>query len=141
MVDMKLYDEEILTFINTSIEKFSGDHGQAKSIGIYVCPWAGWLTTNFNLIKTIEDTKSNCPDFEFVEFDLLELPEFQREYESHAPCFLIGDKIMEMDTDLGNEGVNVIVFNVLLPLIRQMKKNMTQEILVQMLDSNYYQVL
>jgi hypothetical protein len=57
--DIKIIED----FIQNSIEKFKIENGNPNSIGIYCCPWAGWLTTNFNLDKTLKETENNCPDF------------------------------------------------------------------------------
>ena len=79
MVILDNYLSEIESFVLNSIQKFTSENQQPSSIGIYCCPWAGWLTTNFNISTTLEETENNCPDFEFVEFGLLELDKWQEE--------------------------------------------------------------
>ncbi len=90
MIELDKYSNFIENFIQDSIGRFKSDNkGEPKSIGIYCCPWAGWLTTNFNIHKTLNETNNNCPDFEFVEFDFLELDGWQEEYESENPTYRI----------------------------------------------------
>lgn len=48
---------EIEKFIQNSIEKFQMEKGNPNSIGIYCCPWAGWLITNFNIDNTQRNRK------------------------------------------------------------------------------------
>jgi len=135
--DIKLIEE----FIQSSIEKFKMENGNPNSIGIYCCPWAGWLTTNFNLDRTLQETQNNCPDFQFVEFDYLELPEWQEEYESQNPEFEINGRKIKYSHDFGDEKLNEIIFNYLNPIIKGLKDKNNSIFLLQMLDSSFVQVL
>ena len=91
MVILDQYESQIERFIQSSVERFKMEIGSPSSVGIYCCPWAGWLTSNFNLSKTLQEAYSNCPDFEFVEFDCLDLAEWQKEYETDTYVFKISD--------------------------------------------------
>src|ERR1700741_1136861 len=115
---IKLIEE----FIQNSIDKFIIAHGKPNSIGIYCCPWAGWLTTNFNLDKTLNETKNNCPNFQFVEFDLFELPEWEQEYENEIWKFETSGQTIEHNHDFGNEKLNEVIFNYLKPIITPLKE-------------------
>ena len=141
MLILDNYKDKIEDFISMSIEKFKVENGEPSSVGIYCCPWAGWLTTNFNSSKTIEETHSNCPDFEFVAFDSLDLGEWQAEYENDLPMFEISGKIANYGHDLGDEKLNEIIFTFLEPIAMKIKKVNHQELLLQMLDSNCYKVI
>jgi len=76
-----LEDEQglITNFITDSIEDFRTQKGKFNSVGIYCCPWAGWISTSFNIVKSISDTSYNCPDFEIVGFKFLELDRWSEE--------------------------------------------------------------
>lgn len=141
MVILNNYLTQIENFILNSIEKFTSENKQPTSIGIYCCPWAGWLTTNFNISTTIEETENNCPDFEFVEFDILALDKWQEEYENDLPTFKISETTLTHNHDLGDEKLNELVFRFLEPIAIKIKLKFQKEILLQMLDSNCIKVL
>jgi len=129
MVILDNYLSQIENFILTSTEKFKSENKQPTSIGIYCCPWAGWLTTNFNISTTLEETENNCPDFEFVEFGLLELDKWQEEYEKDVPTFKISETVINHNHDLGDENINEIVFKFLEPIAITIKIKFQTEIL------------
>ena len=139
MVFLDKYKDKIEGFILEAIQKFTTQHGNPNSIGIYCCPWSGWVTMNFNVIKSLEETKNNCPDFEFVEFDVLDFQEWQDEYESDSPEYQTGNKVLHPDPDEGDEGVNKIFFSYLLSIVTNTK--LKSKILLQFLDSSYLKVL
>lgn len=141
MINIYKNIKQIEKFIQNSIEKFKMENGNPNSIGIYCCPWAGWLTTNFNLEKTLDETQNNCPDFQFVEFDFLELPEWQEEYENTNPQFEINGQKIEHDHDFGDEKLNEIIFSYLKPIVRDLKNQNNSIFLLQMLDSSFVQVV
>lgn len=141
MVNLDENITEIKEFIQNSIEKFQIEKGNPNSIGIYCCPWAGWLTTNFNIDKTLKETENNCPDFQFVEFDLLELETWQEEYENDTPEFSINGRIIEYNHYLGDEKLNEIIFGYLKPIVRRIKEKNNSDFLLQMLDSNLAEVV
>lgn len=141
MINIDKNIKQIEKFIQNSIEKFKMENGNPNSIGIYCCPWAGWLTTNFNLEKTLDETQNNCPDFQFVEFDFLELPEWQEEYENTNPQFEINGQKIEHDHDFGDEKLNEIIFSYLKPIVRDLKNQNNSIFLLQMLDSSFVQVV
>ena len=120
--------------IENSILKFIEQNGKPKTLGVYCCPWAGWLTTNFNLSKD----EQNCPDFEFVEFDFIELPELEEEYQNDKTEFKIGDDLINLDIEeLGDEAINEFMFNSLKSIATKIKENKRMEVVLQMLDSQY----
>lgn len=141
MVNLDRSIRQIEEFIQNSVEKFQIENGSPNSIGVYCCPRAGWLTTNFNLAKTLKDTENNCPDFQFVEFDFLELPEWQEEFENDSPEFEINGQAIEHNHDLGDEKLNEMVFSYLKPIISKLKNKNNSTFLIQMLDSNFVEVV
>lgn len=140
---MIILEDEKLTLINfivDSIEAFKTQKGNFNSIGIYCCPWSGWISISFNVDKSIEDASYNCPDFDFVEFDLLEPNKWRQEYESEAPTYKFGTKTVVFNWDLGDEVINEIVFEFLSTIIITLKNTIKVDILLQMLDSKFYKV-
>ena len=87
------------------------------------------------------DTGENCPDFEFVEFDSLDFPQWQSEYESDEAEYQLGNSIIKYTHEGGDEELNEIFFSYLLPVMREVKGNIDQTILLQLLDSNCRKVL
>ena len=136
MINLNNNTVGIMEFVSSSIERFRSDKGNPNSIGIYCCPWSGWISVNFNIEKTLTETYNNCPDFEYVEFDLLDIPEWQDEYESDNPEFKIGEAIKVHDIDLGDENFNNLIFYYLRPITVELKDNYEFDFLLQMLDSN-----
>lgn len=103
MIDIDKSSERIQEFVQSSIVRFSNEKAKPTSIGIYCCPWAGWITTNFNITKKIDGINNNCLDFEHVEFDILELCEWESEYEKDVPEFKLNGVVKEHNHDLGDE--------------------------------------
>jgi len=121
----------------SSINKFQIQNGKPSAIGVYCCPWAGWLTTNFNKDKTLEETVTNCPDFEFVAYDFLELTGWQNQYDGSSITYQFNGEDFVYNEDQSDEKLNEKVFNFLTPIVLKIKAKQTSEILLQMLDSEY----
>lgn len=139
MINLDEKTKQIEEFIQSSIDKFRIENGNPNAVGIYCCPWAGWLTTNFNLDKTLDETYNNCPDFQFVAFDSLESPELEEECEKDYPEFEINGQIIQHDQDSGDEKLNELIFNYLKSIARELKNKNNSIFLVQMLDSSLVQ--
>ena len=137
MINLNDYSSKIENFIQDSIYKFQNQQQMPATIGIYCCPWAEWLTINFN----ISLTQGNCPDFEFVEFDVLELVGWQNEYEKDFPEFKIDGLIKRHNHNFGDEHFNKLVFEFLKPIVSKLKKKYNSTFLLQMLDSRYVEIL
>jgi hypothetical protein len=137
MIELNDYNYSITTFLISSLEKFNPENNQRITLGIYCCPWSGWITTNFNLTKTLEGDELNCPDFEFVEFDLLEINEWQNEYENESPRFENLGVAYDYSHEDGDEKLNEIIFLFLEKIAIEIKNTYKQEVFLQMLDSNF----
>jgi len=87
MVNLNDKTNEITLFLESSISQFQKKHEVPSSVGIYCSPSSGWITTNFNINKELANTEINCPDFEFVEFDIFELEEWKNEYENDTHIY------------------------------------------------------
>lgn len=127
---------QIEDFILSSFEKFKLENGLPSSVGIYCCPWAGWLTVNFNINQSTGNSEWNCPDFEFVEFEVLNLGKWQEEYESEEPTFKVQDAITYHNHDSGDEKLNEFFSGLLQPIARVVKDKTQVNVLLQFLDSN-----
>jgi hypothetical protein len=128
-------------FIENSIEQFITTHGHPSIVGIYCCPWSGWLTINFNKEKSLEESHHNCPDFQYVEFDTLPLPDWQTEYEKDKPEFEINGRIVQHHHQLGDENLNELIYIHLKPLVNTIKDKYQCLLLLQMLDSRFVEVI
>jgi hypothetical protein len=129
----------IKEFITKAIYNFEKQHGNPKSIGVYSCPWAGWITMNFNLTKKLEEADWNCPDFEFVEYSFIDFREWNEKYEMSINSSLIiqFDKIHSINPETqGDETLNQIFFQYLKRVVRGIDFNKNYKIVLQMLDSN-----
>ena len=141
MIDLDENKKGITEFINNSISRFQTEYGLPTSIGIYCCPWSGWITTNFNIKTKLTETENNCPDFDFVEYDYMEIPEWEDEYESENPEFKTSGLVKRVNHYLGDEVFNKIIFDYLKPIVAEIKEQKDSIFLIQMLDSNFEIVL
>lgn len=140
MVNFNDSSELIENFIQSSINKFILEEGTPTSVGVYCCPWSGWITTHFNINRTLEETDNNCPDFEFVEYDIIDVYDWVNEYEKENPVFLMnGNKIFFQHES--TDKFNGLVFSFLLPIVKKIKDKNDMLFLLQMLDSEFVQVV
>lgn len=131
----------IENFVAHSLEKFNKEHGRPSSVGILCCPWSGWVTTHFNIEKTLAESHHNCQDFQFVEFDILSLTDWQSEYENDVPQFEINGHLTQHNHSLGDEKLNELIYHHLKPLVKKMKDEHHLLFLLQMLDSQFADVI
>lgn len=141
MINLNKHTAEITNFLKTSIDGFQKENGKPNSIGIYCCSWAGWISINFNIHQSLTESYNNCPDFEYVAFDLFEIPEMQDEYETDNPQIKINDSVKTHDHELGDEVFNQLIFDYLKPIVIEIKANFESDFLLQMLDSNFTEEL
>lgn len=140
MLNLNTNKKSIEDFIQTSIDRFVKENQLPNSVGIYCCPWAGWLSTNFNAKRTIKEVENNCPDFEYVQFGCLALPKWEEEYETDNPQYKLGDSIIQHDHDSGDESLNQLIFEYLKPIVIELKLKYDFDFLLQMLDSDKVEV-
>lgn len=141
ILNLDLLKKTIFKMVQDSINKFEIEKGIPNSVGIYCCPRGGWISINFNISKTIEQTLFNCPDFEFLEFEFWENKEILDKIEKQSFNILIENQVLIVDPDLGDERINEIFFNFLKPLIVEISQNYKYSILLQMLDSKFVEKL
>ena len=141
MVKLDNSKDMIKEFIVKSTQRFSIENEHPNSIGIYCCPWSGWITTNFNINRSLSQTENNCPDFEFVEYDYLELQEWQNEYEKDKPTFKLDNELKYHNHNLGDELFNRMIFEYLKPVVLELKDKFKSDLLLQMLDSEIAEIL
>jgi hypothetical protein len=139
MINLDTSIHSIEQFIQDSFDRFKHETNNIpNSIGVYCCPWSGWISTHFNVNKNLSETLNNCPDFEIVEYDLLELDGWQQEYESETPTFLIKGEIVKLNHALGD--INELIFQYLEPIVKRLKETNHTVFLLQMLDSSCIKV-
>lgn len=124
-------------FAHDTIGKFIETQGVPSSIGFYCCPWSGWLTINFNLDRTLEKAKHNCPDFQVLDFGILDLPDWEAEYNKEYPVFMVDGIETKFNHYLGDEKFNELIFNFLKPIITKLKDKYKASFLLQSLDSSF----
>ncbi|MEM9672722.1 MAG: hypothetical protein AAF992_09000 [Bacteroidota bacterium] len=138
MVNLEEYRSEIEHFLIDGISKFKREVGEPNSLRVYCCPWSGWISLNFNVKKKLAETKDNCPDFEYVEFDMIDFESWADEYESEQPGWRYRNSIYEDNSDEGDTGLNRFFFIFMKQLIQKMNVGDTAPIiLLQMLDSEF----
>ena len=141
MIVLEDSKEGITKFIIDSIETFKIQNGKFNSIGVYCCPWMGWISMCFNVNKSLSDTKYNCSDFDFVEFELFELDGWEEEYENEISVYKLNDRIIEIPFGSGDEVLNELIFKFLSNIILRIKDLYSEHILLQMLDSKFHTIL
>jgi hypothetical protein len=141
MITLEDSKEKITNFIIDSIEAFKIQNGKFTSIGVYCCPWMGWISMCFNVDKALSATGYNCPDFDVVEFKILGLDSWEEEYENGSPAYKLNDQTIELNIDSGDEVLNELVFKFLSNIILRIKDTYNEHILLQMLDSKFLTIL
>lgn len=132
MLNLNSSESVIKDFIVQAIDQFKSEEGEPSQIGIYCCPWIGWITINFNL--KVEDSRST-PDFNFVEFDIIDFEDWQQEYEAEEAKYMLGDKLIEHNSDLGDERLNELFFRFLQPIVKELQLRYKLPFLLQLLGS------
>lgn len=136
MIDLNRHKTTIADFLNTSIKRFHREYNKPKSIGVYCCTSSGWISLNYNVNISISEADKDCLNFEYVEFDISNIPGLQDEYEKNTPQLKINNSIIAHDHSLGDERLNLLVFGYLKEIILEIKPNWGMDFLLQMLDSN-----
>ena len=124
--------------LRAGIERFITMHGRPRAVGIYAYPIGGWVSLNFNSQGDVADSGANCPDFECVEEELVEFPDWQSAY---------GQYPLKLTTHLGktrtwktygDEQFSEPFFELLVDVARRLRTDyMEVEFLVQLLDSKW----
>jgi len=144
MIKINDYSVKIKNEINSIITKYLSEHKEINSVGIYSCPWSGWISLCFNKNKTINDSGSNCPDFEFVEYGMIQIPEWEKEYNSEK-IEIKENALKTFRPDLEKEGddaFNKIFFDYLKKIAKEeLTLKYKDKILIQMLDSKYLEII
>lgn len=147
VLDLRKAGPRIEAFLVEGIGAFASDHPDTpvRQIGVYSCPWAGWIALCFDSAR--QDSLS-CPDMAYFEEAVLDQPRWRTLYEDEDRFTVIGQdsshSIYDVD-DTGDEGLNGPVFHLLCAVARgaafqaaatELAKGQVQ-IGVQMLDSAY----
>lgn len=154
MIDLNNYKTTIINFWKESIDKFVelNPDTEVSAISLYCCPWAGWITINFDTVERLPLKKRkkyyiNSPGFEYSAFKDLMVDEWQQEYEENLFVIIKTDsnniKLLKVEDD---EVYNQIFFQFLVTILKELDQNNFLSNLkpqnnfmigVQMLDSKY----
>lgn len=138
---------EIRTLINNAINCFTCHNPSVKvyTLGLYSCPWAGWLTLNFDTqhhsTKYVDNLRAsniswfgqdhfgtfcnNCSDFEYVNYAHINLSVWQRQYESQDIITVKNELDQISDIDLstdGDEAFNKVFFEYYIGILEELEK-------------------
>lgn len=140
LIDQKTAIE---TFIVRGMENFTNEYGKPNSIGIYCSPVNGWVSLNFKGDSKLPESNPNCPDFEYVEFDLISFDSWSNEYNSDQPVWVdLDDFEYHYNEEHGDEGLNHVFFRYLKQIFWDvLKYNEMPETVIQLLDSRYNEVM
>jgi hypothetical protein len=138
-LDLSKFDTKIKEFVIETTNEFINEHGQIQTLGVYTCPRSGWISMNFNQMKDLVISEYNCPDFEFVEFKLLNIDDWETEYEKKEPTILeINGNILRLNKDFGDDEFNKPFFKWLLSILTTISSQLSAiEIYLQFLDSKF----
>ena len=139
MIDLKDDNEKIMQFIIAGLENFSKEVREPAIMGIYCCPWSGWITLNFNISYSFSEVSYSCPDFEFVEYDFIEFKHWEEEYESLEGLWTDNNlKVYGVNRSEGDEGLNKFFFDYLKDIVVNLnEKSRLPPTLLQFLDSKF----
>jgi len=139
MVELKNDIDNIKQFIIAGLEKFTKDVNRPSIMGVYCCPRMGWISLNFNITHSFNQENYYCPDFEFVEFDLIEFENWQEEFDSMERIWIDDNsKTYHSNWGDGDEALNGFLF----PFLKNLIVNLNKEIklpstVLQFLDSRF----
>lgn len=154
MIDLILIKPEIINFIIKSVNDFITKHPNVKTsvIGLYSCPWAGWITINFDTEKYPDNMDTlipNCPDFKYVDFSYTRFPDWQEQYNTNDIITLNDGSenfpVINLLSD-GDEALNKVFFNYYIHLMAELENDGLFRLIsphekliigVQLLDSQY----
>ena len=146
MIKLIDHHKPILDFLTSALRRFRDDHRQVpvRHVALYCCPWSGWIS--LCLDSSLQEDQ-NCPEFEFVEFDLYEDKSWVTEYEADIPKVMTVDGTVH-DVDIeseGDEALNRLFYDFLVGLLSTTDaESIVDSIIgrpvrlgVQLLDSQY----
>ncbi|WP_110955048.1 hypothetical protein [Anaerosinus massiliensis] len=147
---------KIIGLITSSIKKFTQNNPHVKvyTFGLYSCPWAGWLTINFDAQKHsekyIENLKvkyiswdeqefydtfcNNCPDFEYADYSAMNFPIWQQQCESQERVAFknsLGNIIEINQYTEGDEAINKVVYEYYVNILEELEERQLFDILNQ----------
>lgn len=140
MLELKNDINNIQQFIIAGLEKFTSEVNGPSVMGVYCCPWSGWISLNFNISRSLNGEDYNCLDFEFVEFDIIEFNNWQEEYDSFEGVWVDeNSKIYNFNLDDGDEGLNGFFYRFLKDLLINLNKEYKlPSTVLQFLDSKFH---
>jgi hypothetical protein len=141
MVKLLDYKDKIKEFILSTFNKFTSEQFRPYVIGVYCCPWSGWISMNFNITK--DASLDSCPDFEFVEYDLIDFEDWENTYgHGDSKWRGINGEVLTLKWDAGDEVLNELFFHFLKSIVLELKESTALPLtLIQMLDSKYYELI
>jgi len=168
MINLEDARKPVQELIESSLTSFASGKSDAAwcTFALYACPWAGWITTNFdteaNSAQIVaqfsangpdwyaEDEwgrfNNNCPDFEVCEWRSLELPDWQTEYEEAEPIHVRDSSGQDHFIGSDNEAINGLAFHFFRTVLSDQLSSMKRSLFfpkarhrfgVQLLDSQF----
>jgi hypothetical protein len=124
MLTLEDHESRVIAFLDSGLARFVSEKPSvvATTIALYSCPQTGWVSLCLNTGDTPETHADNCPDFTFVEYALLEVPEWQEEYESENPEVEIasgGRTVLIHLEEEGDDAYNKPLFDFLLRVTKE----------------------
>ncbi|OCX51786.1 hypothetical protein BEL04_17390 [Mucilaginibacter sp. PPCGB 2223] len=142
IVNLLDYKEDIKNFILSTFDKFSEEQYRPYVMGIYSCPWSGWVSLHFNITK--DAPMDSCVDFEFVEYGFISFEEWEEN------TMIFGDsewqdangKLLLRKWGDGDEILNKLFFDFLKLIVSEIKQiKILPFVFIQMLDSAYSELI
>ena len=133
----------IKRWLDESLTQFDEENAQhvPTTVALYACPIYGWISLCINCGDSDLNREVNCPDFDYVEYDLISISEWQKAYESEiAEIRISNTESLFIDHEKGDEAFNEPFFKFLRALIADYfpsKHRRPVWVGVQILDSSY----
>lgn len=122
MITLDDFKPKIIKFLDKGLARFAKKHSKEipTAIGLYSCPWSGWVAVCINTGDTPDQYEANCPDFKFVNFYMLDFSEWEEEYNSETPKIKVSSsKVVAPGPEEGDEGFNEPFFNLLVQIAEE----------------------
>lgn len=141
-LDLEEYRSNILRLIERTITEYKKLGVRAETLGIYVNPSNGWISTNIQT-SWDENTELNCPDFDLVEFDIVNFPKWHEAYQSfEAVKITFANFESTVERGFNDDDFNKPFFIFMSQIINENRNTFdTHRIFLQFLDSQYEEII
>ena len=153
--DIVLIDE----YLRASIAKFQSNVGEPTWVGIYSCPWSGWVSLHFDTSKNLDSNSQYClglsysndPELEFIAWRNTYSPPIDTD-NANKEKNIIHDRyislidhtgnLISLDRDLGDTEFEYPFFRMFVTAANKIKhERSTCKYIVEILGGSHFEII